>query len=274
MRKAPTASSEKSILEKIHRFKALKDWDITINYGIKTGFNDAFIIDEVTKERLIKEDKKSAEIIKPLLRGRDIKRYCYDYNNLYLINVHNGLKHENIEPININDYPAIKKHLDKYSSKLQKRADKGDTFYNLRNCAYLEDFEKDKITWKEMGNSPAFMYDKDYYYTNDTCRIMVGNHLIFLLSIFNSKCWDFIFKKFYSGGGLGNDGFRYKSEFMLDTPIPEPDKNTESKLVGLVDSIIQLKKENKDTSEIEGEVDRIVYSLYGLSDEEIKIIEG
>ena len=266
---------EKNILAKVQKFKPLKDWNIQINYGIKTGFNEAFIIDEETKNKLIKEDKKSAEIIKPLLRGRDIKRYSYDNKGLYLINAHNGVKEKNISPIDINKYKAIKKHLDKFYSELEKRYDKGDTPYNLRNCAYLEDFEKPKIVWKEMGSLPAFTLDNKNYYANDTCRILTGEYLHYLVAIFNSKCWDFIFKKFYAGGGLGDEGFRYKSEFMLDTTIPEVDKNILKEIEGLVDEILKIKSKNsnEDVSIIEKEIDKIVYKLYNLNDGEIRLIE-
>lgn len=264
--------TEKDILEKVKKFKPLKNWNIQINYGIKTGFNEAFIIDEETKNKLILEDKKSKEIIKPLLRGRDIKRYSYDFKNLYLINTHNGIKEKNILPIDINKYSAIKKHLDKYYSDLEVRQDKGITPYNLRNCAYLEDFEKSKIVWKEMGSSPAFTLDNKNYYANDTCRIITGDNLHYLVAIFNSKCWDFIFKKFYAGGGLGDEGFRYKSEFMLDTAIPEIDKKTEKEIVNLVEKVIEGKKKGIDTREFEEEIDKIVYKLYDLTEEEVGII--
>ena len=265
---------EKDILAKVQKFKPLKDWNINIYRGITTGLNEAFIINEETKNKLIAEDKKSAEIIKPLLRGRDIKRYSYDFKNLYLINTHNGLKEKNIPPVNVNKYKAIKKHLDKFYSDLEKRYDKGDTPYNLRNCAYLEDFEKPKIVWKEMGSLPAFTLDYKNYYANDTCRILTGEHLHYLIAIFNSKCWDFIFKKFYSGGGLGDEGFRYKSEFMLDTTIPEVDKKTEDKVVSLVERIIEKKRSKVDSLEEEREIDRVVYGLYGLTGYEIKVVEN
>ncbi|MGL4485304.1 MAG: Eco57I restriction-modification methylase domain-containing protein, partial [Anaerovoracaceae bacterium] len=111
----------------------LKDWDIQINRGILTGYNEAFIIDEDTKDALIEKDPKSAEIIKPILRGKDIKRYSLNYKNLWLINPHNGIREKNIEPIDINDYPSIKAHLDQYIERLEKRSDKGVTPYNLRN---------------------------------------------------------------------------------------------------------------------------------------------
>src|SRR5690606_856102 len=132
---------EQRIKEKIEDVGTpLKEWKIRINYGIKTGFNEAFIIDGCKRKELIEEDPKSAEIIRPILRGRDIKRYHYEFADLWLINVHNGIKEKSIKPIEISDYPAIKKHLDGFYSELAKRADKGDTPYNLRNCAYTDDF--------------------------------------------------------------------------------------------------------------------------------------
>ncbi|MGQ3648874.1 hypothetical protein [Ornithobacterium rhinotracheale] len=139
---SPIEQQIKSKIEKIGI--PLKDWDIQINYGIKTGYNDAFIISGSKKDEILanckteEERKKSAEIIRPILRGRDIKRYGYDFADLWLINTHNGIKEKGIKPINIDDYPAIKKHLDQYWTRLEKRADQGVTPYNLRNCAYME----------------------------------------------------------------------------------------------------------------------------------------
>jgi hypothetical protein len=130
---------EQRIKEKIEKVGTpLKEWDINIYRGVLTGCNEAFIIDGKKKEELIRQDKKSAEIIRPILRGRDIKRYGYHFADLWLINTHNGFKEKGIKPVNINKYPAIKKHLDKYYPELEKRQDKGDTPYNLRNCAYMD----------------------------------------------------------------------------------------------------------------------------------------
>ena len=125
----------------------LKDWNIQINYGIKTGFNDAFIISSEKRDEILsncateEERSKTDEIIRPILRGRDIKRYGYNWAELWLINTHNGVKGR-IPRIKIEEYPAIKAHLDQYWDKIKDRADQGDTPYNLRNCAYLEDYFK------------------------------------------------------------------------------------------------------------------------------------
>ncbi len=129
---------ELSIKQKIEAIGTpLKDWDIQINYGIKTGFNEAFIIDGEKRAELIAADPKCAEIIRPILRGRDIKRYNYEFADLWLINTHNGIKEKGISRIDIDDYPTIKAHLDQYWDQISTRADKGDTPYNLRNCAYM-----------------------------------------------------------------------------------------------------------------------------------------
>ena len=258
--------TEKDILEKVKKFKPLKDWNINIYRGILTGFNEAFIIDEETKNKLILEDKKSKEIIKPLLRGRDIKRYSYDFKNLYLICTFPALN------LNINDYPAIEKYLKSFGKRLEQSGEIGcrkktiHKWFEMQDTiAYYKDFEKFKIVWKEMGSSPAFTLDNKNYYANDTCRIITGDNLHYLVAIFNSKCWDFIFKKFYAGGGLGDEGFRYKSEFMLDTTIPEVDKKTEKEIVNLVEKVIEGKKKGIDTRELEEEIDKIVYGLYQLT---------
>lgn len=120
----------------------MKDWDIQINYGIKTGFNDAFIISTEKRNEILSnckdadERKRTEELIRPILRGRDIKRYGYNWANLWIINTHNGIKGK-LARIEVNEYPAIKAHLDQYWDKISKRADKGDTPYNLRNCVYM-----------------------------------------------------------------------------------------------------------------------------------------
>nr|WP_228369495.1 DNA methyltransferase [Brachyspira pilosicoli] len=278
---------ENSIFNKVRQFKSLKNWGVQINYGIKTGFNEAFIIDEETKNNLINEDEKSSEIIRKLVRGRDIKRYTCNFCDLYLINTHNGVKNKNISPINIKDYPAIKKHLDKFYKQLEKRQDKGDTPYNLRNCAYLLDFDKPKLIYPETTTSANFYYDEANFVPDKTNFIMTGEHLKYIMSVLSSKAGFYIFYHFYSNIQLGSAGFQYRKDSIEPFPIPEPDKDTESKLVNLVDSIIDLNKKlssekNPNTIEmlntriqaVDAAIDKIVYSLYNLTDDEIRVIEG
>ena len=172
----------------------LKDWDISINYGIKTGFNDAFIINGEKRAELIAQDPKSEEIIRPILRGRDIKRYGYEFADLYLINTHNGVKEKGIKRIDIDDYPAVKTHLDSFYQQLEKRQDKGDTPYNLRNCAYIEDFYKQKIVYPNMTKFMPFLLDKESFMTNQKCFIMTGEKLAYLTTFFNSNIFKICYR--------------------------------------------------------------------------------
>ncbi|CAG7914794.1 Modification methylase PaeR7I [Mammaliicoccus sciuri] len=226
---------EQSIKMKIESVgKPLKEWNIKINRGVLTGLNDAFIITEEIKEELVNEDPKSIEIIKPILRGRDIRRNEIDFQNLYLINTHNGYKSnngENISPIDINDYPAIKKWLE-YGSwntkneketnidRLANRSDKGSTLYNLRNLAYMNDFNKPKILYSEIVNSPQFYIDSEgKYYPEASSFLLTGENIETLVKYLNSKPVSWFFKSFYAGGGLG-EGYRYKKTFIEKLPIP------------------------------------------------------
>ena len=191
---------EQSIKKKIEAVGTpLKDWDIQINYGIKTGCNEAFIISPEKRKEILDncqtedERKRTAELIRPILRGRDIKKYGYVENGLFLINTHNGIRGK-LPRIDINDYPAVKAHLDRYWDKISARADKGDTPYNLRNCAYLEDFFKPKIIYPNMTKYMPFAYDNQGYLTNQKCFIMTGVHLPYLTAFFNSNIFKICYR--------------------------------------------------------------------------------
>ena len=232
----------------------LKDWNINIYRGILTGFNDAFIISKSKKDEILancrtpEERKKTDEIIRPILRGKDIKRYGYDFADLYLINTHNGVKEKGIKRISIEDYPAIKAHLDSYYPQLEARADQGDTPYNLRNCAYIEDFSKQKIVYSEIVREPQFYLDNEgSFFAEATAFIMAGEHLEYLCHLLHSKTITYFFKTFYAGGGLGGDGYRYKKAFLERLPIPKNPNNTvainESNVDDFVCKVYEFTKE-------------------------------
>ncbi|MGL4562205.1 MAG: Eco57I restriction-modification methylase domain-containing protein, partial [Brevinema sp.] len=266
---------EAGILEKMNAVgKPLKDWDITINYGIKTGFNEAFIIDADVRDLLIAEDSRSAEIIKPLLRGRDIKRYSYEFADKWLINTHNGVKSQNIDPIDINNYPAIKKHLDQYKEQLEKRQDKGTTPYNLRNCAYLEDFDKPKIVYPETTQSARFCYDDKGLYPDKTNYIITGKFLHYIQAILSSQIGYYLFYNFISTIKLGDDGYQYRKDGLEEFPIPVPTPEQETEITALVQTILDNKTHHIDTTEEERQIDLIVYQMYQLSEDEVALIEG
>ncbi|HEC1796914.1 TPA: class I SAM-dependent DNA methyltransferase [Campylobacter lari] len=268
----------------------LKDWHgLNINYGIKTGYNEAFIITTEKRDEILAkckdeaEKERTAKLIRKMLRGRDIKRYSYEWAGLWVINTHNGYKSksgEKIEAINIDEYPSLKQHLKPYYKTLEKRTDKGKTPYNLRNCAYLEEFEKEKIVYSEIVRKPQFYLDtKLNFYAEATSFILTGENLKYLIAFLNNDFVAFIFKTFYAGGNLGENGFRYKKAFLERLPIPKINSKNEklaNELISLVDEILNLKEQDKNanTKTQETKINSIVYKLYNLNEEEIKIIEG
>ena len=262
---------EQRIKEKIEAVGTpLKDWDIQINYGIKTGYNEAFIISTEKRDEILancqteEERQRTADLIRPILRGRDIKRYGYVDNGLYLINTHNGVKGK-IPRIDINDYPAVKAHLDQYWDKISVRADKGDTPYNLRNCAYLEDFSKPKIIFQEIVQESQYCYDETaHFMCNDTCRIIVGANLPFLLGVLNSKLFFYSVKKFYGGGVLGDHGIRMKHTFFCNFPCIPYNAQVEREALKLSVHYDDL---------IAYSLDELLFSLYSLTREEITEIQ-
>ena len=222
---------EQSIKAKIEAVGTpLRDWDIQINYGVKTGLNEAFIINGAKRDELIKRDPKSAEIIRPILRGKDIKRNTYDFKDLYLITTHNG--YEDTPAIDVTDYPAVKdwldseqwnnkQHLGTSSERLAARTDKGRTPYNLRDCKYMDDFSRQKIMFSRIsGNEPCFALDDDGYMTNDTGYIITGDHLDYLLEQLTSDVIWFAFRRYYMGGGIEKE---FKVNNLASLPIPLPD---------------------------------------------------
>ncbi|GHQ62253.1 type II restriction endonuclease [Helicobacter pylori] len=270
----------------------LKDWDIQINYGIKTGANEAFIITTEKREEILnacktqEERKRTETLIKPILRGKDIKRYSYEWADLWVINTHNGytsnLKFK-IPPIDIEKYPATKAHLNSHWDTIATRSDQGDTPYHLRNCAYLEDFEKEKIVYGVIVQEPRFYLDNGecelgYFYAESTSFILTGEHLRYLLGMLHSKLITFAFKTFYAGGGLGESGYRYKKAFIERLPIPKitpQNQELAHKITDCAKAILEAKEKDPkaNTQKLEKEIDALVYSLYNLTDEEIKIIE-
>ncbi len=246
----------------------LKEWNVNIYRGILTGYNDAFIIDKAKKEEILancqseEERKKTDELIRPILRGRDIKRYGYDFADLYLINTHNGVKEKGIKRIHIEDYPAVKAHLDLYYPQLEKRADQGDTPYNLRNCAYIEDFYKQKIVYPETTQGAYFALDINKVMLDKTCFMIISDKPKFLIALLSSRLYEFSYKSIFSSVELGVSGYQYNKHALIRLPIIEPSQEIEQEIITLLDQ--------KEYSKI----DTLVYKLYNLSEEEIKFIEN
>jgi len=229
----------------------LKDWDINIYRGLLTGYNDAFIITTQKRDEILSncqsedERRRTEELIRPILRGRDIKRYGYNWADLWLINTHNGVKGR-IPRIKIEDYPAIKAHLDKFWGKIKDRADQGDTPYNLRNCAYLEEFLKPKIVYREIGFEMDACMVPEGWFVNNKLYLVTGDRIEYLLAFLNSKAFNkIILASANLTGGKGVD-------FMEKVRVPLEQS--------LINEILSTQEENK--------IDEIFNSFFGLSEEE------
>lgn len=247
---------EQSIKRKIEAVGTpLKDWNINIYRGVLTGCNEAFIISSGKRDEILTrckdtdERRRTEELIRPILRGRDIKQYGFEWADLWLINTHNGVR-PNIPRIDINEYPAIKAHLDDFFEKLAKRADKGETPYNLRNCAYLEDFSKPKIVYNDITQRLSFALSVKGEFMNNTVYFISSDNLKlldYLLKILNSKLIDWYYRTI--SVQLGEKAVRMFSIYVLQIPVPL-DINADI---------------DNDTS---------IYELYGLTDAEGRFIDS
>ncbi|MDN5355100.1 MAG: hypothetical protein PWQ43_42 [Rikenellaceae bacterium] len=294
------SDAEQKLKEKIERLgKPLKDWDVKIYYGIKTGLNEAFIIDSDKRQEILDnckdedERRRTEAIIKPILRGRDIKRYYYEWSGLWVIIAKFGFYKES------HLYPSIVQHLLRYEEQLKNR---GQCKYNRQSKVninnkdytgqhhwleldnnpkenYLKEFEKEKVVWQELAQGAQFTFDKkgDFFVSN-TAYILTGKNLKYILGYLNSKLNKFTYEKWYCTK-LGGKGVRWLNQHVIGIPIPPittSNQSIVSQIESLVDKILDVKKTNHtaDTSEWEMEIDELVYKLYELTDEEIAIVEG
>jgi len=296
-----------SLKEKIEKVgKPLKVWDVKIYIGVLTGYNNAFIIDTETRNRILasckdeEERKRTEEIIKPVLRGRNIERYRYKWAGLWVILAKFGFY--KISHL----YPAVVEHLSKYEEQLKNRGqcrytrtgrEKLNKDYpgqhhwleldNNPTDEYLKELEKEKIVWRRVTKSPRFTIVPSGYYCEATTHFITTNEDAFyirryLLGIFNSKFFEFAFYKFYMGGGIEGE---IKGEFIGRYPIPPITPQNQplaDQIVQKVQEILTLtqssdcetnQEKQRRVKELEKEIDWLVYKLYGLSDEEIELVE-
>ena len=274
--------TEQSVMDKMQaKGTPLRMWDVKINRGITTGYNDAFIIDNTTKEVLITEDPNSADIIKPILRGRDIQRYRAKWDGLWLI--------YSFQEVEINKYPAIRAHLSEYKSSLEKRTggarrDRNGNvvvpyeWYELQvdyyNSGRYREFDKEKLFWMDMSSRGRFAYSEEKMYCNDKGFVMTGESLKYLCAILNSALITWLIQNTALTTGLGLT--QWKRFAVESLPIPKIFTPDRSPFIDLVDHILMLKTAapDADVSELENQIDQIVYSLYNLTPEEIAIVEA
>ena len=276
----------------------LKDWNIKINYGIKTGYNEAFIINGLIKNRLVSENNKNSEIIQPILRGQDIKAWQPNFADLWVIFIPKGYTIKRNLPENDPNYaaepmprygymdlneawnwfkvnhPAIANHLLPYKSKAQDRQDQGDFWWEQRACSYLDDFYKPKIIYPNMTKFLPFSVDLEgKYYHNDKSFHIVTERIYWLGAFLNSKLFDYCFRDNFPELLGGTRELR--KVFFDKIPVKQISEKEEFPFKEVVCQILDLKTQNTfaDIHHLENQIDQLVYQLYGLTVEEIEIIE-
>ena len=258
---------ENSLISKIDSVsKPLKDWNIKIYRGILTGLNEAFIIDQTTYKKIVSIDTSSKNIIEPILQGKDIIKYGYKWNDIYLINTRFDL---NVQK----KYPTVYEHLKKYEKDAKKREDQGKNWFNLRACDYYEDFKKEKIVWKRIGSVLRFGYDNKGYYGQDSTCIMTGDNLIYLCAYMNSKIGQMLLFDKAPKTGTGDLIVSVQAlEPLLIPVITKENQNIVKKIEAIVKEIIKKNELGKKTVELEVEIDNLFYQMLELNSQEIELI--
>jgi hypothetical protein len=247
--------------------------------GILTGFNQAFVVDRPTRDKLINDHPSSAEVLKPFLRGRDVKRWCVNSADLYLIKIESSenKKHpwsdksqKEAEKIFAKTYPAIYQHFEQFRKSLIKRCDQGKFFWELRSCIYWKEFEQPKIIWGNLATKPQFAIAKQGFYLSAPANLVISPENEYILAILNSKITEFYIKQI---AATRQGGFiEFKPMYVSQIPIPTATKKQQKLLEQLVEQILTVKQ--ADTTPLEAEINQVVYQLYNLTAEEIQIIEG
>ncbi len=234
--------------------------------GVVTGLNEAFVISSETRRQLIDHDPRSAEIIKPWLRGRDIERWCVNWENLYVIFTYHG--------INIEHYPAIETYLEPFRELLERRATSSNhTWYELQQpqMGIFPQFERPKIIYQEIATYQAFAFVEEAIFTNNKCFFIPTTEL-YLLAILNSKVGWFFLGNAVSK--LQGGAYAMQSSYVGQFPVPEPTPDQRAAIETLVRRILDARGQGPQVAAWEAELNALVYQVYGLTAEEIKIVEG
>lgn len=273
----------------------LASWGLNVYYGIKTGYNEAFIIDTPTKERLCNEDPKSLEVIKPILRGRDIHRYRYKWAGLWIIAIHSGWTNKNRGEIDAekyfkSQYPELHGYFTNCTVKksrgkgLFNRDDQGDYWWELRDCTYYNEFRKGKISWAETvkiytngtRNYPRFAWSPEDFYHDKTTFIMISDSPYFLLGVLNSALCGFMMDTFYVTK-LGEWSRGLQGVAIDRIPIPvrsNENASTINQISKISKQIVQKTEDSEDTAELELSIDNLVFDLYSLDDAERNLVHA
>lgn len=268
----------------------LKEWyGLNIYRGILTGYNEAFIITTEKRNEILAnckdeaEKERTAKLIRKMLRGRDIKRYSYEWAGLWVIGTFPSLK------IDIEQYPALKQYLSQFLPRIEQSGEKGcrkktsnKWFETQDNIAYYEEFEREKIVYPNMNKEFIAFFDNEFFLLNQKCFILSHQsnnkkELLYLTALLNSNVNFYYFKQI--GAKLGVSGYEMSKIFVEKLPIPKINSKNEKladELINLVDEILKAKEQDKNTNtqELENKINSLVYKLYNLTEDEIKIIEG
>ena len=284
-----SSETEKAIKAKMESCGNRLGGAVKIHRGIGTGCNNAFVVDGAARESILAREPKSAEIIKPVLHGRDIGRYAIRFADRWLIAAHNGYTDENGREVSgvdmAKNYPVAFAHMEKIGKDIDagkirakgkglfRRDDQGAHWSNLRDCAYHWKFERPKIVFTKASQESGFAVDEGEYFALNTAYIMTGKAMKYMAAILNSALAKYAFAKFYIGGGIEGEITVFSLE---EFPIPRPSAKQQKELELLVDKITAAKRADSDadTSEWESEIDRRVYALYGLTPSEVRLVEG
>lgn len=261
------------------RARLLSSWGMQIYFGLKTGKNSVFIVPDAKRKDILshceadEERLRTEELFKPIVKGRDLKRYKINYSNRWLIHTHNGITDQEtkeviVPHIDINQYPALKAYFDEHWDAIKDRTDKGRTPYNLRNCAYWPEFGSPKIIWSDLADVPKFCLDEDgYYYSENTTYWMTGNHLIYLLVYLNSPLSAYLFSKLGNTTGAGTIRWqKFKVEQQL---VPLVSSADEQRIIDLY----RAYQQTSDETHLQ-QAYYIIYQTVGLTDEEIQYINN
>ncbi len=281
---------ELSLRQKISGFgKPLREWNIKIYRGVLTGCNEAFIVDLDTRNKLIAKDPNSAEIIKPLIRGKDIKRYGVNFQDVYILATGFDIDVKT-------KYPVVYEHIESVGNNILDgiinikgkgvfdRSDQGRDWWNLRACDYYPEFDQQKIMWPETmrihrtgdPNFPRFNIKEGGVYLDKTVFMMSFPSPKYFLGLINSKLGWKIIDQYVDK--LDKGGYMMQKAMIENLPIPEPsifDQDKLNELERLVDTMLEMRKVDlsSDIREYEDKVDELVYSMYDLTSEEIQLIE-
>jgi hypothetical protein len=275
--------AELRLKDKIQKLgRPLKDWDANIFRGVLTGYNAAFIVGTPTRDRLVAEDPKSAEILKPVLRGRDVERYTYNWAGMWLIATFPALR------IDIEDYPFIKNYLLEFGkAKLEQtgktlpggmksRKKTGNKWFETQDqIGYYQEFDKEKVVWIELADKGRFAYVEPGIYTEATTFLMTLSKPKYFVGCLNSRLTNWYFNSICASSGMGTNRWeKIYVELLPIPPITTKNQPIVDEIETLVDRIIDMKKNSQDTTDLENRIDQLVYQLYDLTPEEIEVVEG